>query len=43
MGTDGLAASVADVQDRNRIALDGEKNTIHMRRAVSEATDSRNP
>jgi hypothetical protein len=30
---DGLAASVADVQDRNRIAFDGEKNAVHIRLA----------
>jgi hypothetical protein len=29
--SDGLAASVADAQDNNRIALDGEDNTVHMR------------
>ncbi len=30
MFTDGLAASVADAQDKNRNALDDEQNTVHM-------------
>jgi len=31
--SDGLAASVADAQDKNRITLDGEDYTAHMRLA----------